>query len=97
MKSCKPSDYNDFTYWLIDSQYSEIGFIVSKKYGNSVKRNLLKRRCRTLFYKFFINNKIKASLIVCPKKQNINYISVMNFFNFIYKQLNAKKTININY
>ena len=41
----------DLLFKYAYNQTPKLGFIVSRKYGNSVQRNLFKRRCRYAFYK----------------------------------------------
>jgi len=65
-----------------------LGLIVSKKYGNAIKRNLFKRRCRELFKKNFINKENNWAIIVCPNKNNINYNELQYAFNMLLLQLN---------
>tara|TARA_Y100001970_G_scaffold268391_1_gene359609 strand:- start:310 stop:615 length:306 start_codon:yes stop_codon:yes gene_type:complete len=61
-----------------------VGFLVSKKYGNAVKRNLFKRRCRSLYIQCDFKNK-KTSLIIRPLIQNINYTKLNNHFKELLK------------
>ena len=62
-----------------------LGLIVSRKYGNAVKRNLFKRRCRSLFYKFFINENVV--LVVQPLKSTISWSALLKGFSNIRKKL----------
>jgi len=64
---------------------SNLGLIVSGKYGNAVKRNLFKRRCRSLFYKFFINENVV--LVVQPLKSTVSWSALLNGFSNIKKKL----------
>ena len=50
----------------------KLGFIVSRKYGNSVQRNLFKRRCRYAFYQL-IKEGFQYSIIIKPKEKNITW------------------------
>ncbi len=69
------------------------GFKISKKYGNSVKRNLLKRRLKNIYLKFFQQNYSKISIIFIPKHQikELEYKDLENevfrAFNWIMKRL----------
>ena len=53
-----------------------LGLIVPRYYGNSVARNLFKRRCRSLFRTKFINRGSNIALIVRPNRQNISFIEM---------------------
>ena len=63
-----------------------VGFIVSRKYGNSVDRNLFKRRCRHLFYEL-IKKGLPYSIIVKPKTKNIEWDIIKKSFESIYAKL----------
>ena len=65
----------------------KLGFIVSRKYGNAVHRNLFKRRCRTQF-RALIKNGFINTLIITPKKQNITRSAINVAFNQLVEQLN---------
>ncbi|HSH34929.1 ribonuclease P protein component [Schnuerera sp.] len=52
--------------------YSRVGFTVSKKIGNSVIRNRVKRRLKEIFRKNFNNMKEEYDIIIIPKKNVIN-------------------------
>ena len=54
-----------------NKELSKLGIIVSKKYGNAVKRNLFKRRCRILFNNYFKNERI--FLVVQPKNSTLSW------------------------
>ena len=45
----------EIRYYYLKDQNPQLGFIVSRKYGNSVERNLFKRRCRHKFYELIKN------------------------------------------
>tara|TARA_Y100000758_G_scaffold95740_1_gene66110 strand:+ start:180 stop:485 length:306 start_codon:yes stop_codon:yes gene_type:complete len=75
----------DILFYYIDNQNPQLGFIVSKKYGNSVQRNLFKRRCRYAFYKL-IKNEFAYSIIIQPKIKNINWETINKAFELIYEK-----------
>ena len=60
----------DLLFKYTYNETPKLGFIVSRKYGNSVKRNLFKRRCRYAFYKL-IKSGFTSSIIIQPKTKNI--------------------------
>ena len=64
---------------------ANLGLIVSKKYGNAVNRNLFKRRCRSLFYKFFIKKDVV--LVVQPLKSTVSWNTLLKGFFSIHKKL----------
>ena len=63
-----------------------LGFIVSKKYGNSVYRNIFKRRCRVQF-QTLVKNDFTNTLIIIPNKQNITWYEISASFNKLVNQL----------
>ena len=65
----------------------KLGFIVSRKYGNAVHRNLFKRRCRAQFQSLIKNN-FTNTLIITPNKQNITWSEISASFNKLIEQLN---------
>ena len=56
-----------------------IGFLVSRKYGNAVERNLFKRRCRALYKNFNFKNK-RTSVIIRPLIKNVSYAKLNGDF-----------------
>ena len=64
----------------------QLGLIVSRKYGNAVYRNLLKRRCRAQF-QILIKNGFTNTLIITPKKQNISWAAISTSFYVLAEQL----------
>ncbi len=77
----------DIMYYYVKDESPKIGFIVSRKYGNSVKRNLFKRRCRNIFFELIKNN-FNYSIIVQPKTKNINWKIIKQSFEIIYEKIN---------
>ena len=64
-----------------------LGLIVSKHYGNSVSRNIFKRRCRALFRDRLISNGVDVALIVRPKKQNLSFTDMDFAFREFYENI----------
>jgi len=64
-----------------------LGLIVSKHYGNSVARNLFKRRCRALFRTRFINRDTMIAIIVRPNKKNISFRNIDTAFGGLYEKI----------
>jgi len=77
----------EIRYYYLKDQNPQLGFIVSRKYGNSVERNLFKRRCRHKFYEL-IKNGFPYSIIIKPKAQNIDW----NIIKSSLDSLNAEIT-----
>jgi len=88
MQNTKSLKIRDLSFKYCNWKTPVLGLIVSKKYGNAVKRNLFKRRCRELFKKKFINHKICLAIIIRPNKNNINYNELNDTFNALLLQIN---------
>ena len=76
----------DILFYYINNQNPRLGFMVSRKYGNSVQRNLFKRRCRYAFYKL-IKGDFNYSIIIKPKTKNITWDTINEAFNSLYKKI----------
>jgi len=77
----------DLLFNYIYNEEPKLGFIVSKKYGNSVKRNLFKRRCRHVFYQL-IKQGFTYSIIIKPITNNISWEKINESFDSLYKKIN---------
>ncbi|SVD21082.1 uncharacterized protein METZ01_LOCUS373936 [marine metagenome] len=77
----------DLSFKYVSSQQPALGLIVSKYYGNSVLRNLFKRRCRAIFKTKFINEGVTIALIVRPNNQNISFKDMDVAFGGLYEKL----------
>ena len=64
---------------------SFLGFIVSKKYGNAVNRNHLKRISRELFNDLF--KEINISVILKPINNDLTYGDVKKSFLSLKEQV----------
>ena len=66
----------------LSSNNPQVGIIVSKKCGNAVKRNRLKRQIRSLLRDILKNKTLNFDLIIIakPKMNNTNYITLKNNF-----------------
>ena len=87
MKTSKSLKIRDLSFKYTSSTRPGLGLVVSKKYGDSVQRNLFKRRCRSLFKNTVIDNKILCSVVVRPNKQNVSLKSINESFALLYNQL----------
>ena len=87
MKISKSLLIGDLSFKYTRGPRPTLGLIVSKAYGNSVVRNLFKRRCRSVYNTLFLNNNTNISLIVRPKKPNINNKSINKSFSSIKEQI----------
>ena len=84
--SLKCDDVLVFKYQQAESSY--LHFFIGKRYGNAIKRNLLKRRIRHLF-KFF-SQQLSPSvfcLSVFPIKKNISYEELRACFALLTKKM----------
>jgi len=87
MKTSKSLKIRDLSFKYISNSRPGLGLVVSKKYGDSVRRNLFKRRCRSVFKATIIDNKILCSVVVRPNKQNVSLKSINESFSSLYDQL----------
>ena len=76
----------DLLFCYTSDKIPKLGFIVSRKYGNSVQRNLFKRRCRYAFYKL-IKGDFNYSIIIKPKTNNITWDTINEAFDCLYKKI----------
>ena len=97
MKTSKSLKIRDLSFKYISSSRPCLGFIVSKKYGGSIQRNLFKRRCRSLFKTALIDNKIYCSVVIRPNKQNVSLKSINESFALLYNQLLDQGVSNFSY
>ncbi len=56
-----------------DSNFTKYGFTVSKKIGNAVKRNYLKRVFRSIIRNNWVSIKKSISFEIIPKKRILNH------------------------
>ena len=87
MQSSQSLNVRDLSFRYAPSARPGLGFVVPKKYGDAVRRNLFRRRCRSLFTSTIIHNKILCSVVVRPNKQNISLNSINDSFACLYNQL----------
>ena len=76
--SHKSLKVGDLLFRFKNSDSSRLGFVVSRKYGNSVKRNLFKRRCRMLFFHYLKHK--KQTIVIQPLKNNISWNEIQAGF-----------------
>lgn len=89
MKIAKPFKVGDLSFKYHSTQHNAIGFVVSKRYGNAIKRNLFKRRCRSVFTSLCVDSDLQVSVIVYPVKQNISFREIDNSFRILYEKICA--------
>ena len=65
-------------------------FIVSKKYGIAVKRNVFKRRCRAAYNETFVDSIFDCSLIVSPQLVDIGWKQIQKSFSKLSKHIYDK-------
>ena len=89
MKASKSLIIGDLTFNYAYRSPSLLGLIVSRRYGNSVMRNLFKRRCRSLFREHELNNDNDIALVVRPNKQNVSFINMHSAFGKLYDKIGS--------
>ena len=86
MKASKSLPVGDLSFKYTSGSRPSLGLIVSKHYGNSVVRNLFKRRCRAIFRNKFITRGVLIALIVRPIKQNISFQDMDGVLGELYEK-----------
>ncbi|MFV0480427.1 MAG: ribonuclease P protein component [Campylobacteraceae bacterium] len=88
--------YQNGKKWHIDSAVifykasdkKRVGFIASKKVGNSVKRNLAKRRLRAIFREHSLELKSGDYVFIAKNAiHNIDYLGLKNSILWSFKRL----------
>ena len=64
-----------------------VGFVVHKSHGPAYKRNLFKRRMRSLCRSFFVKQNINFSVIIIPKSINLEWYQILNSFELMKNEL----------
>jgi len=68
----------------------KVGFTASKKVGNSVKRNLARRRLKAIFLELSGELKSGSYIFVAKKKiDDVDYISLKKSLLWSFKRLNC--------
>ncbi|MBJ48099.1 MAG: hypothetical protein CMG59_02845 [Candidatus Marinimicrobia bacterium] len=78
---------NTIHYRISKNERYCIGFIIPRSLGPAFKRNLFKRRLRSLCCKFIRNQNIKFSLIITPKTINLTWCQILNSFELVKNEL----------
>tara|TARA_Y100000588_G_C14077464_1_gene848584 strand:+ start:642 stop:956 length:315 start_codon:yes stop_codon:yes gene_type:complete len=82
---------NGLTFIYAYCDQSALGFVVSKRLGPANKRNLFKRRCRSLFSDINKQNKnINLGLIVKTTSVDLDYEKMRGSFAKLIKVINSK-------
>ena len=81
-KRIRSSNFN-LQYLSTEDKSIRIGITSSKKLGNAVKRNYVKRRIRSLFFKLLLKSSIKAKHYVIIGKKGI----LFEKFDNLYEEL----------
>jgi len=85
--------YFTLVYLSNKLSFSRMGVVVSKKTGNSVQRNKIKRWIRNLFRsnKEFFNNHMDIIIIVKKEIQEASWLNLQEDY------INAVRSISLNY
>ena len=81
-KRIRSSNFN-LQYLTTEDKSIKIGITASKKLGNAVKRNYVKRRIRSLFFKLLLKSSIHAKHYVIIGKKGI----LFEKFDNLYEEL----------
>ena len=81
-KRIRSSNFN-LQYLSTEDKSIRIGITSSKKLGNAVKRNYVKRRIRSLFFKLLLKSSIQAKHYVIIGKKGI----LFEKFDNLYEEL----------
>ena len=75
-------------YVITKTPHLKVGFSVSKKLGNSVQRNKLKRRMKEAFFSMFGNMMKNCLLVFIPKEaaKEIEYRDILISVNGLLKK-----------
>ena len=78
-------------YQTNHSDTSRLGVVVSKKHGNAVQRNKIKRRLRTLFRTNKDRLQVPMDLVLIPKREigNSEWKSLLNDYRTGIKRIQA--------
>jgi len=87
LTASKSLKFGDLLFRHVNSASPGIGFIVSRKYGNAVQRNLFRRRCRAVFQQCIKQSSLSISLVVRPLKSQIPYSSIEKAFHQLETKL----------
>ena len=87
MRSAKSLRSRDISFKYITTSFSNISFSISRQYGNAVKRNLLRRRCKYLYQIILLKKEPKISIIIKPNRKNISYKSLHKSFLNLYEKI----------
>ena len=82
---------NDLRDKNLKERNIRLGITASKKIGNAVTRNLIKRRIKNIFHNAINSQKSKYSLFIVIGKKNIvklDYKSLVYEFNNAFKKIN---------
>ena len=79
---------NCLVFKYVNTAAPYLHFLVGKKYGNAVQRNLFKRRARLLYHS--LSKKLSPTVLgisVYPMKNNISYAELKSCFKILEKKV----------
>lgn len=85
----KQGNYFILNYYITDFEEIKFGLTVSKKMGNAVKRNYIKRVLRSLIKKNFnlIPKKVNFEIIPKKKIESVKFLELERDLNKLFMQL----------
>jgi ribonuclease P protein component len=81
--------------FMVSEQPTKIGFIVTKKVGNSVFRSKVKRWLREVFRTNKQELQISLKLVIVPRRSELSWDLIKRDFLFFTRWINEKVARNI--
>lgn len=69
-----------------NSEVSQVGFSVSKKYGNAVARNKLTRQLKAVVRSIIKDTKVGYNIVVIPRKNNYTFEEIEKSVIFLFRK-----------
>ena len=75
-------------YKVLANNSFGLSVVVGRRLGPSLKRNLFKRRIRSLYDDCFVKQNQKITMIIIPKTINLSWLDIKNSFGQMLKKIN---------